>query len=341
MNSFLLFRQDDSWSKACVEYLLSVWPRQLSGSINSSSTQLNYRSDADLLIYDSQLSRAQDSQLRLLSVWADDVADEAYVSSARSISEARKLLSQVHRPVQIWRNVPRGRVRRGVLLQAQLRSKKWDSPTGWASGERLKTLKSWAEIDRGGFMWLDAETILWSERQREIAPEGHWDFVEDRQNPPSRAYLKLWEWSWRCQVRPQVGERVLDLGASPGGWTWVLVEEGCRVVTLDKSPLDELDAKLRSRVESSHRGDAFDHESWPTGPWDWVTCDVIAAPERSLQLIEALRERDQRFVVTVKFRGMPTSQVLDLLARQLDDPRVKAQRLWHNKHEITVWMDRL
>ena len=34
------------------------------------------------------------------------------------------------------------------------------------------------------------------------------------------------------------GERCLDLGASPGGWTWVLARLGADVIAVDKAPLD-------------------------------------------------------------------------------------------------------
>ena len=69
-------------------------------------------------------------------------------------------------------------------------------------------------------------------------PNGEVEFVEDKTGPPSRAYLKLWEALVRLRRWPQPGERCLDLGASPGGWTWVLAKLGAHVVAVDKAPLD-------------------------------------------------------------------------------------------------------
>ena len=50
--------------------------------------------------------------------------------------------------------------------------------------------------------------------------------VEDKEGPPNRAYLKLWEALVRLRRWPGPGERCLDLGASPGGWTYVLAKLG-------------------------------------------------------------------------------------------------------------------
>src|SRR5262249_49508735 len=68
-------------------------------------------------------------------------------------------------------------------------------------------------------------------------PNGEGRFVEDR-TAPSRAYLKLWELFTLLGQRPLPSERCIDLGASPGGWSWVLQRQGARVVSVDKAPLD-------------------------------------------------------------------------------------------------------
>jgi len=36
------------------------------------------------------------------------------------------------------------------------------------------------------------------------------------------------------------GQTVLEIGSSPGGWTQVLVDRGCRVVAVDIQPMDEI-----------------------------------------------------------------------------------------------------
>lgn len=52
---------------------------------------------------------------------------------------------------------------------------------------------------------------------------------------------------------------------------------------------------------------------------DWLLCDVIAAPARSIGLVlEWVRQRRcRRFVVTIKFKGVDDYPQLDLLKREL------------------------
>ena len=61
-------------------------------------------------------------------------------------------------------------------------------------------------------------------------PHGEVGFVEDKAIPPNRAYLKLWEAFTLLGRHPGAGERCLDMGASPGGWTWVLQSLGAQVL---------------------------------------------------------------------------------------------------------------
>ncbi|HRK08811.1 MAG TPA: SAM-dependent methyltransferase [Pseudobdellovibrionaceae bacterium] len=335
MSSIFVTRLNDAWSDACIAKILAMSGLQVAEHDLVQKLLADFVHDRKLGLLWSTSVRPDHATSQLLRVWSDDFGARAEISAFKSIGEARRRLADQSGSRRIWRSIPRGLVRRGALLQDQLYHRKWQQPQGWAGQESRNQL---GKFDRGAFVWLDPQHLLWSAEFRELAPEGNWSFIEDRVNPPSRAYLKLWEWSWRSDFRPKSGDRVLDLGASPGGWTWVLLEAGCRVVTLDRT--SELHPAVRERIESAHQGDAFDLSSWPEGNWDWVTCDVIAAPERSLRLIEELRERNQRFVITVKFKGVPEDRDIERLLHQLDDRRVRAQRLWHNKHEITVWMDR-
>src|SRR5690606_4355297 len=128
-------------------------------------------------------------------------------------------------------------------------------------------------------------------------------FVEDADGPPSRAYLKLWEAFTRLGVRPAPGERCLDLGASPGGWTWVLAELGARVTSVDKAPLDP---RVAGRPEVEVRQEsAFGLDPAEVGDVDWLFSDVICYPERLLGLVRRWMAsgRVRRLVCTVKFQG--------------------------------------
>jgi len=65
------------------------------------------------------------------------------------------------------------------------------------------------------------------------------------------------------------------------------------------------------------RGDAFTFE--PSQPVDWLLCDVIAAPERTIALLLRWLQRKQakQFVVTIKFKGTEDYKLLEPLKHAL------------------------
>ncbi len=155
--------------------------------------------------------------------------------------------------------------------------------------------------------------------------------------PPSRAYRKLLEAEAHLGRSVAAGETVVDLGAAPGGWTHVALARGATVTAVDRSPLrDDLMAHPRLAFV---RGDAFRYA--PAGrPVDWLLSDVVAFPERNIELLAAwLREGwCRRFVVTVKFRGEEDYPRLERLKRLLAGSCAEYQlrRLGSNKNEVTA-----
>lgn len=161
-------------------------------------------------------------------------------------------------------------------------------------------------------------------------------FVEDRQAPPNRAYLKLWEALTRLGLYPQPQDRCIDLGASPGGWTWVLAELGASVIAVDKAPLDA-GVSRHPRVEF-RRQSAFAIDPRAIEPLDWMFCDVACYPRRLLDLVSRwiAAKAARRIVATVKFQG-PTDLAIQREFSSI--PGSTLQHLFHNKHELTwMWM---
>ena len=154
---------------------------------------------------------------------------------------------------------------------------------------------------------------------------------------PSRAFAKLAESELRMDRFIAPGDTCVDLGAAPGSWTYQPVQRGARVIAVDRSPLRD-DLMRNSRV-TFHQGDAF--RFVPETPVDWLLCDVIAAPERSIGLVlDWVRERRCRhFVVTIKFKGHSDYAQLDILKREM--PRwvesFQLQHLCANKNEACVF----
>jgi 23S rRNA (cytidine2498-2'-O)-methyltransferase len=135
------------------------------------------------------------------------------------------------------------------------------------------------------------------------------------------------------------GMRAADLGAAPGGWTWVLTRHGLRVHAIDNGPLRPhvLDTGLVEHL----RADGF---SWqPTQPLDWMVCDMVEQPRRVAERMASwLREGWCRHAIfnlklPMKKRWQETQLCLDLVAQQAQKPLIiRAKQLYHDREEITV-----
>jgi hypothetical protein len=169
-------------------------------------------------------------------------------------------------------------------------------------------------------------------------PGGDAPVARDRA-PPSRAYQKLEEaFAW-MGAAPRAGETCVDLGAAPGGWTATALKRGAQVVAVDRAPLApplSRDPHLASVI-----GNAFTYR--PAAPVDWLLCDVICEPPRSLAICDAWLSGGlcRNLVVTVKFKGRAGYGVLAELPALFDRVRpafARVKQLAHNKNEVTVML---
>jgi 23S rRNA (cytidine2498-2'-O)-methyltransferase len=174
--------------------------------------------------------------------------------------------------------------------------------------------------------------MLATHRCSSAVPDGEWRFVEDREAPPSRAYLKLWEALTRLGVRPGPGERCIDLGASPGGWTWVIAGTGASVIAVDKAPLAPSVAAMPA-VEWLGAS-AFSLDPAAHGPVDWLFSDVICYPARLLALVRRWLDAGaaRNVVCTIKFQGETDHATAAAFAAI---PGSRLMHLTQNKHELT------
>jgi 23S rRNA (cytidine2498-2'-O)-methyltransferase len=172
--------------------------------------------------------------------------------------------------------------------------------------------------------------MLSATRCSSLFPDGELHFNENKNEPPSRAYLKLWEFFTLHGKSPGPGEKVLDLGSSPGGWTWVLDQLGADVLSIDKAPLSPA-MKVSKRVEYRSES-AFALDPKTLGNVDWLFSDVICYPERLLELIHAWKDTARNMVCTIKFQGPTNHKIIDEF---LKVPGSLVQHLSANKHELT------
>lgn len=239
---------------------------------------------------------------------------------AESIGMGAKALSRLNRRTAVYSTEFH---RRAELIQEQV-SKKKPAPLAFLSDVPEPRTGAWTLWSKNRILACPRTTSPW--------PLGEFDFAEDKESAPSRAYLKLWE-LFTCQIKPpKVNEFCLDLGASPGGWTWVLTELGCKVLAIDRS---ELAPEIANRENVEFRmQSAFGLDPREAPQVDWFFSDLICYPEKLLHYVERWRklENPPNFVCTLKFQG-PT----DFAAMQAFQaiPGSRLVHLVHNKHEVT------
>ena len=184
----------------------------------------------------------------------------------------------------------------------------------------------------GAWTLLAPDRMLASPTKSSPFVNGECHFIEDHIGPPSRAYLKLWEALTRFGRWPGPGETCLDLGASPGGWTWVLARLGAAVTAIDKAPLDPVVAEMPGVTERQDSAFGLAPE-----PVDWLCSDIIAYPDRLLALVRRWIEAGaaRNIVCTIKFQGDTDHDAAEAFAAI---PGGQVIHLFHNKHELTfLW----
>jgi len=191
------------------------------------------------------------------------------------------------------------------------------------------------ESHLGGWTLLAPGRLLFSAAKASPFVNGECRFEEDHIGPPSRAYLKLWEACAVWREWPLAGQACLDLGASPGGWTWAIASLGAEVVAVDRAPLAQTVAAMPG--VSMLRESAFALEPESVAPVDWLFSDIIAYPERLLALVRRWIDsgRVARVVCTVKFQRDTDHAAAEEFAAI---PGARLLHLFHNKHELTfLW----
>ena len=162
------------------------------------------------------------------------------------------------------------------------------------------------------------------------------------EHAPSRAAAKLLEaFAWLDRA-PAAGEMCVDLGAAPGGWSWVLLERGAHVLAVDPAKLDPLVMKKRGLTHL--RDDAFRFE--PDEPIDWLVADMAWRPLEAAALYGkwARRRWARHLIANIK---LPMKKKAEYLLRVRDIlessgwTNLRVRQLYHDREEVTVAAVRL
>lgn len=167
---------------------------------------------------------------------------------------------------------------------------------------------------------------------------------------PSRSTLKLEEalltfipdWA----NRPHDRQQAVDLGASPGGWTYQLVRHGMAVQAVDNGRLDA--ALLKTGLVEHHAADGFKYA--PPNKVQLLVCDMVESPQRitALMVQWLLRDWCDEMIFNLKLpmkkRFAEVESCLDQIHQQLRaagvDFSLQAKQLYHDREEITVHLAR-
>jgi 23S rRNA (cytidine2498-2'-O)-methyltransferase len=254
------------------------------------------------------------------AAWALDIWDAPREIAAPSVKAAADALRAIQRNWALYAALHH---RRAALIEARLPPVK-ARPLAFPEPAPAGHLGAWT--------LLAPDRLLASPTKTSPFVNGEARFVEDREGPPSRAYLKLWEALTRLGRWPAPGEGCLDLGAAPGGWTWALAKLGARVTAVDKAPLDPAVAAMPGVAWRQESAFALDPRHEP--PVDWLFSDVVCYPARLLALVRRWIEADaaRHLVCTVKFQGATEHGVAAEFAAI---PGAVLFHGAHNRHELT------
>lgn len=170
-----------------------------------------------------------------------------------------------------------------------------------------------------------------------VAPGGVHRMRRARDAAPSRAGMKLAEALDWYGVGPGKGERCVDLGSAPGGWSQHVAELGASVWSVD--PANLAPAVARHPRIRHYKCSAFDFE--PDEPADWLLCDMAWRPIEVAQLIARWGRRSWASHVVANLK-LPMVDKLPVIARaraELEDggwKEVRFRQLYHDRDEVTL-----
>ncbi|MGN0728973.1 SAM-dependent methyltransferase [Treponema sp.] len=268
--------------------------------------------------------RNSDGSLRIPG-FCRDAMIEPFILRFDSIGEAASELKKIQRS---WASCSLSFFRRSSLIQEKL-------PYINLKPRVFPSKIPVSEI--GLFCLLDKGMMLASAKTSSLFPAGRISFVEDHENPPSRAYLKLQESLTLAQTifgcsLPSADSRCFEAGACPGGWTYVLLNLGCSVLAVDRSELAP--SLMKNPLVEFRAHDAFTLKPEALGKFDWVFSDVICYPERLLSWIKVWLESGmtKKMICTIKMQGRAD---WNLISQFEEIPDSRVVHLNYNKHELT------
>ena len=170
---------------------------------------------------------------------------------------------------------------------------------------------------------------------------------------PSRSTLKLEE-AFKVLLSIQERKELLrenlkavDLGASPGGWTWQFVKRHIHVTAIDNG---EMQKDLMNSGYVEHlKVDGYHY--FPKKNVHWVVSDMIQKPFPVAELMTKwiASGKAQQAIFNLKLpmkkRYQELMKIFEVIDKKMGEQKVKytlkAKHLYHDRDEVTVFLRRI
>jgi 23S rRNA (cytidine2498-2'-O)-methyltransferase len=135
------------------------------------------------------------------------------------------------------------------------------------------------------------------------------------------------------------GMTAVDLGAAPGGWSWILARNSLTVIAVDNGEIDQ--ALLDTGQVKHRRMDGFDFK--PAKAVDWMVCDMVEKPALVANLVAKwignrwCRECIFNLKLPMKKRYEEVDLCRGRIAAKLEglDYELRFRHLYHDREEVT------
>ena len=166
------------------------------------------------------------------------------------------------------------------------------------------------------------------------------------ENMISRAYLKIAEaipWS-QLPIRP--GDRIVEIGSSPGGACQRLLDLGAEVTGVDPAEMDE---SIANNPRFTHwRSKSLQVKRRLFKPFRYLVCDANVAPNYTLDTVESIvtypTSKFKGLILTIKLSSWEHANDISEhieRVRSWGFGRVEARQLAHNRREYCLIAERI
>lgn len=230
---------------------------------------------------------------------------------------------------------------------------RWTRSAGGIAAAILRQVKATRPDLAGAYTPENADQIM----QLVRTPDGAWHGVgrvDEGVSPhpggilrlkrdsraPSRSFLKLEEAFALMEREPGPGDTVIDLGASPGGWTHACLARGARVTAVDNGPM-KIHPDLRNHLRVI-RANGITFTPRGADAVDWLVADMLIPPGTAVGLVRRWLGGAlcRQAVINIKLPQQHPWKVLQpLLALTTSltlDWRIAVRNLHHDRREVTL-----